>query len=101
MFFRSLSHPFQQVGQLFQITRIYLQVQQTAFAVEQFVGRKLVNVQVALNGLLLLFGQVEMSYIGSAYVVLLDDVLPRVLRTAVCQIDELDVEVLQSGVLLG
>ena len=59
------------------------------------------NVEVVLDGGLLVAGQVVVGHVRTADVVLLDDVLPCGLRTVVGQIEELDVVVLQAGVLLG
>ena len=59
------------------------------------------DVEVVLDGGLLVVGQVVVGHVGAADVILLDDVLPRGLRTAVGQIEELDVVVFQPGVLFG
>ena len=91
----------QQPNQLFKMARIHLYVQQIAFAVEELVRRETVDVKVPLDGCLLLCGQVVVRYVIAAHVILLDDVLPRFLRTVVGKIKELDVVVLQSGILLG
>ena len=58
-------------------------------------------VEVVLDGGLLVAGQVEVGHIRAADIVLLDYILPCCLWTVVGQIEELDVVVLQAGVLLG
>ena len=57
------------------------------------------DVQMALNGGLLLGGQVVVGDVGAADVVLLDDVLPRILGTAIGQVEILDVVVRKAGIL--
>ena len=54
-----------------------------------------------LYGGLLLLGQVIVRYVRAADIVLLDDVLPRVLRALVGEIKVLDVVVLQPCIFLG
>ena len=72
-----------------------------AFTVEEFVGGEGIDTKVALDGRLLLLGKVIVRYIGTADVVLLDDVLPGFLRAAVGQIEILDVIVLQPRIFFG
>ena len=59
------------------------------------------DVQMTLDSILLFAGQVVVGYVRTANIILLDDVLPRRLRTAIGQIKVLDVVVLQTGILLG
>ena len=62
--------------QFVKVAGIYFQVQQMAFTVEEFVGGEGIDTKVALDGRLLLGGQVVVGDVGAADVVLLDDVLP-------------------------
>ncbi len=59
------------------MTGIYIQIQQIAIAVEEFVRRPSVNIKVMLDGSLQLCGQVVMKYVRTAHIIFLDDVLPR------------------------
>ena len=54
-----LFHLFKQSCQSFEIASIYLQVQQIAVAVEEFVGGEGMDVEVVLDGGLLVAGQVD------------------------------------------
>jgi hypothetical protein len=89
------------VYQLVKVAGIYFQVQQITFAVEELVGGETVYVEVSLDGILLQCREVVVSYVVTAYVVFLDDVLPRFLRTLVGQIEELDVIVFQPCIFFG
>ena len=68
-----------------------LDVEHIALGVNEFVGGEGVDLQITLYGCLLLFGQIEVGDIRSRDVILLDDILPRILRTAVGEINILDV----------
>lgn len=59
------------------------------------------DAEVALDSGLLLPWQVVVGHVRATYVILLDDVLPRLLRTVVGKIEVLDVVVFQPGVFLG
>ena len=59
------------------------------------------HVKVSLDGALLQCRQVVVSHIVTTYVIFLDDVLPRLLRALVGQIEELDVIVLQPRIFFG
>ena len=48
--------------QFVKVAGIYFQVQQMAFTVEELVGGETVYVEVPLDGILLLFGQVVVGY---------------------------------------
>lgn len=87
--------------QLVKVAGIYFQVQQITFAVEELVGGETVYVEVPLDGILLQCREVVVSYVVTAHVVFLDDVLPRFLRTLVGQIEELDVIVFQPCIFFG
>ena len=71
------------MGESLEVSRIYLQVQLVAVAVEEYVGGKFVDVQITLDGVLLLVWQIVVGNVWPADVILLDDVLIRVLWTLV------------------
>ena len=71
-----LFHAFQQPGEIIEVARVNIQVEQVSVAVEEFVGGEGIDTKVALDGRLLLGGQVVVGDVGAADVVLLDDVLP-------------------------
>ena len=56
-------------------------VEHIALWANELVGGEAVYFQITLNSRLLLFGKIEVSYIGTCDVVFLDDILPRILRT--------------------
>ena len=72
----SLLHLFQQIGQSFQVEGAYFEVQQLTVAVEKFVGGPAMDIKMALDSGLLLFGQVIVRYVRATDIILLDDVLP-------------------------
>ena len=98
---RSLFHAFQQPGEIIEVAGINFQVKQITVTVKQFIRWESVNTKMALDGGLLLWGQIVVSYIRATHIILLDDVLPRRLRAFVGQIEILDIIVLQTGVFLG
>ena len=55
------------------MARVNIQVEQVTVAVEEFVGGEGIDTKVALDGRLLLGGQVVVGNVGAADVVLLDD----------------------------
>ena len=71
-----LLHLFQQIGQSFQVEGAYAEIQQVAVAVEKFVGGPAMDIKMALDSGLLLWGQIIVSYVRATDIVLLDDVLP-------------------------
>ena len=81
--------------------RVNLHIQHIAIAVNEFIGREGLDIQITFDSALLFDGQVIVSHVGTTDIILLDDVLPGILRTAVSQIEVLDIEVLQSGILFG
>ena len=77
---RSLFHAFQQPGEIIEVAGINFQVKQITVTVKQFIRWESVNTKMALDGGLLLWGQIVVSYIRATHIILLDDVLPRRLR---------------------
>ena len=71
-----LFQPFKQSGEVIKPARVNFQIKQVAVSIEEFVGRKGVNAKIALDSCLLFIGQVIVSHIVAAYIILLDDVLP-------------------------
>ena len=59
------------------------------------------HIKVSFDGGLLLGRQVVVGHVVTTHIIFLDDVLPRLLRTLVGQIEEFDVIVLQPRIFLG
>ena len=71
-----------------------------ALLVYDFIGGETVDVQVALDSTLLLFGQIVVNAVGTSKVILLNDILPRFVATAVTEIEVDDVVILERLLLL-
>ena len=71
-----LFQPFKQPGEVIKPARVNFQLKQVTVSIEEFVGRKGVNTTIALDSCLLFIGQVVVSHIVAAYIILPDDVLP-------------------------
>ena len=71
-----LFQPFKQPGEVIKPARVNFQLKQITVSIEEFVGRKGVNTKIALDSCLLFIGQVVVSHIVAAYIILPDDVLP-------------------------
>lgn len=74
-----LFYLLQQFGKTFQVVGIYIEIEYVVFAVYEFVGGEGVYVQVMLDGALLFFGQIIVHHVRANYIILLDDVLPRLI----------------------
>ena len=74
-----------------------IEVMHTALLVEKAIGGVACQSYILLNGVLLVGGQVIVNAIGLCEIVLSDDVLPRLLRRTVSQIEIHDVVVLEFG----
>ena len=91
-----LNHPLQRI----EVARVSIHTEDVAIAVNEFVGGVAVHAKEALDGGLLLGGQVVVHHVVARHVVFLDDILPRFFIGTVCKIKVYDVVVLQVLVFL-
>lgn len=90
-----LEQPFGRI----KITGIYRHIKHAALRVDHLIGRKSGDLEIALDGLLLLTRQIEVNYIAARHVVLFDHILPGVFRTVVGEIHILQVVLGQPLIL--
>ena len=91
----SLFHLFQNSCHGLYVQREVEDFVQLAVAVEDDVGGESLNAKVFFDGFLLVFGQVVVNHVLARHLILLDDVLPTLVATAVGEIEIDDVVVLQ------
>ena len=96
----TLFHHLQQILQRIEVARVGIHVEDVAVAVDEFVGGVAVHAKEALDGYLLLGGEVVVHHVVARHIVLLDDILPRLLTGAVGEVEVYDVVVLQMLVFL-
>ena len=78
----------QQTLKRIKVSWVGIDIEQVAVAVNEPVGRVLVYFKETLDCTLLFFGQVIMYYVVACDIVLLDDILPTLVVTAVGKIKE-------------
>ena len=84
-------HHLQQVLQRIEVARVGIHIEDVAVAVDEFVCGVAVHAKEALDGGLLLGGEVVVHHVVACHVVFLDDVLPRLLTGAVGEVEVYDV----------